>query len=524
MSVHGGKSEARVYCNIYTWIEDHDAKFAHAMSRMCAVGLLSARKYGKTFLFPPEEVRKEIIKKSVTGDEKEFDAATTLLKAYVIQSALSDGAAFQKKPAPTNLNGTSLTATSAAGDTVKLEGNVVLKRADDFVADSRKNISVWLVTEGKLGGSVGGRRIRSRRGPVSGGDEDSQASAAARCSSDRVRYTDAVMAQYKIAVRLRTIRNMDPFVCCTASLLNLLKSRYPDIYAGVAPFIDRRAIITWYLIVEPYKASGHIIPDAVMKAWGGIPMDGGGAASMYSALFEDLGNLNSQYPCLAFSDPSSIASVVDCLRFTLIGSKDMTAAVGDEIMEYYDALGRNFLPTTENGRIEPIFPQASINLGIVSKCRLLWQDAFRFIVGTDASEVEQSGGQDRTCDELFTKIYTMTSVDFADAIYNNFSEIRGVNPQGGIDKYYSLINSTDFLYVARSEKDATTGMAENCPSNKGAQVPLEGEEVFNAEYPKIAELKMKVGNEDPISVPEGAIALCQYILKATGASQESFLA
>ena len=423
------KGQLAKYCRIFQWVEDQDADFAGAIRDLCLEGLLSPGSGGRgvTLLYPNKACREEIVSKEYSDDA---EAAVKLVEAHILPDVFSKSADFSSHPVGNRL-GFLLDKPAVSGGTVKFEGGLTIKIADSFHPlggrDGRdRQIAVWLVESGrgpltgaayrpapaaKRGGAVGGGRRRA----IGGGPTPRQQLAAA-AESD----FDQCMA-------LDRCRTRNPYLAAVVSLLRFLQAKAPDAFLAVLPILDYDPVISFYLLLEPYKAQGDLLLAEGLLfgdgAWNGTIAYGDAVADYESIIRSAAGRTDAVAtdrqgaPCvpMVFRDRARVAAAVDKVRMAITALSPRQGA--DAVKQHYATLaGENRILD-----VSPVLPDAT-NAALAGE-RKLWQDEFRFFVHAALEPLRQQ----------------YVSADFAALVH----DLREVRPGNSYAKEISLLNTED---------------------------------------------------------------------------------
>jgi hypothetical protein len=445
------------YCRIFQWVEAQDPDFAGAIRDLCLEGVLSpgGRSAGVTFLYPKDkDYRKEIIEKTYSDAA---DEAVRLVESLVIPDALLAGADFHRRPVGSRL-GVKYVVESADGGQVRLAGGVELAPAADFDTLARRtgDLAVWIVTKGRLplqGEAykppmptrvAKGGAARARGGNGGGGVPGARQLLAATAESE-----------YDCCMRRDGARAHNPYLARVVSLLNYLKARNPDVLLSVLPVLDYEPVVTFYLLLEPYKTGGdHLIADGVLfgeGAWNGADAYAD-AVEEYKAFFRSLPaqaaasatDSQSGQPVVpyVFRDRGAVAAQVDAVRQQYGG---LNPRQGPQMVQdvYATLAGQNSIQG-----MGPILPDATLRALAGSK--KLWQDEFRFTV----HEALQSMRQMPYASDVFAGIVRDLRAAWPGNNYaaeirlaNAADILKNVAPRLELLLLTKFVNSTDFLYT-----------------------------------------------------------------------------
>lgn len=443
MSAAKKKGPPSKVCRIFEWVRARDPLFASAIEQLCMVGALSPdhRTPGITFLYPADDAhRREIVEKA----DDDGDAAVAMINALVIPDYLPTSSDFQKNPVG-SLNGTLYEVEKASGDTVALKGGVALARARDFALlqkDAEKKLAVWVVTAGRppLAGGAFTRRFKAKGGAaaaVGGGARGGAASA-------RRAFARAVEAEFAECLRRDGCVARDPFLAKVASLLNFLKEHHPETLQAVAPFIDWNPVISFYILLEPYKSAGEfLLPEALLfgdaSGWNGVD-NFADAKAQYEAFFGAPG-----------ADHAAVAGEADRVRQQLMGINNKLGLPKAVKAAYGQLEAANSI-----GGLAGVLPAAAAAHLRACPGKKLWQDELRFVAQPLVQEAYAAAraSPSRFQPEDWAEVVQLFSAGRpgdnyqAEAGMTELVEAKGnVAPTADFSMLQKFVNSTDFLYT-----------------------------------------------------------------------------
>lgn len=449
------KGQLTKYCRIFQWVEAKDSDFAGAIRDLCLEALLnpSGRSPGVTFLYPKDKAyRDDIIEKAYSDDA---DEAAKHIESLIIPDALLQCSDFQRRPVGSRL-GVKYTVESAGQGKVKLANGVELAAVEDFHTGERReaDIAIWYVVKGRLPLSGESYKPPPRERKAKGG----AVGGAPTMLNNRQEAAGTVESAFDKTMREGKIHLHHPYIGKVVSLMNYLQHHAPDTFLAVLPILDYDPIISYYLLLEPYKdpSSGpYLIPDSLLYgegAWNNADAYGNAVAE-YVALFTNLPNnpvtsatdLQTGDPVVpyVFRDQRYVATQVDLIRQQF---EENPRNVQSVIEDAYALLGgQNTI-----GGVGPILPTSTKNATAGSK--KFWQDQFRFTVGMALLRM-YSGGPYST--DIFGKI--IADIRFAHPGNNYGSEFNltdlmkaGATKTGAFLVATKFIRSTDYLYTPPS--------------------------------------------------------------------------
>jgi hypothetical protein len=430
------KPQLEKFCRIFQWIEQQDAEFAGAIRDLCLEGALSpgGRSAGVTFLYPRDkEYRREIVDAAYSA---EADAAAKMIESLILPDVFLAAADWRRGAG--SRAGVKYVVESADAGKVRLAGDVELALAEDFHPLARRagDIAVWIVTKGRppLTGDAYAppSAAKKKRGAdVTGG-------ASGGAAGQRAALAAAVEAEFDRCMRADRCATHNPYLAKSVSLLNFLRAKSPETAAMVAPIVDVDPMLTFYLLLEPYKSTGaYLIPDSVLfgdGAWNGCECFGDAVREYEGHLAADAG---------AGRDRAAVAAQVDMVRQRI--SAGRPTALPALVAAAYEALtSRNSIEGMDG-----VLPEATMRaLGGGKK---LWQDELRFIIHAAFAELRTRPYDPSTFATIVNDLRTKWPGDSygAELCLANAADMQNnVAPRSDMLALLKFVNSTDFLYVA----------------------------------------------------------------------------
>jgi hypothetical protein len=494
------KGQPAKHCRIYQWVETQDSELAGAIHNLCLEGALSpSGGRGVTFLYPKDKAyRDEIVTKAYSEDA---DEAQKLIESLIIPEALLTAADFNRRAVGNKL-GVRFVVESVEGSKVKLAGGVELVPAEDFrpLAKRANDIAVWVVAKGRA--PLTGESYTAPA-PARRGEKKARGGADGMVPSERFLLALKVENKFDLCMRVDRCLGHNPYLAKVVSLLNYLKVSQPDLFAKVLPVIDYDPVVTFYLLLEPYKTSGEfLIPNAALFGEGGwnCAHAYGNAVEDYKALFA---SGPKESTALVFRDRPAVMAQVDAMRLRYNG---LAPRQGPQFVQ--DAYATLAAQNTVQGS-GPVFPDST--LAALAGGKKLWQDEFRFIV----HEALQTMRQMPYSPDVFGSIVRDIRACWPGNNYggevrlSNLADLRGnVAPRNELLLLGKFVNSTDFLYLS-APPDAV-GAALGDPNN------LLDWAVYNRNAAALANLNRIRGMVRPEGVSPQALQELQIYVRTHG--------
>jgi hypothetical protein len=543
MASGGGKKKLQKYCRIYRWLEVKDPALAEAIRDLCLEGILGGRGgRGVTFLYPTDEVRKQIVEDASTTKAED---AIHQIEAHVIPQVLRTSADFRKEVIGTR-RGIKLEVESGTGASVSLKNGAKLKVASDFHS-LKDNAAVWVVETGKvpLEGEAYVPPPRKRETPASkkegGGPrearrvhfKDEGGETPLSYLTDRAKLATNVEASYDACMRKDRCRSSDPYLTHTVSLLNFLRDQYPDLLTKVVPLLDRDPAVSFYLLIEPYKTSttsaGFLLENHTLfgeKGWNGAEVYEG-AVSDFTEYFdlEEMKQTNSaedrstgQYVVpYAFRDAAYVRGAVDEARFKILEAAGGAVKVSSEVHEVYT----RFIAENSIQQVHPVLPDSTIQA--VTGSKKLWQDEIRFILHAAFQNLRNEPQYES---EAFASIvrflrFVRPGNDYSKESALSFTKYYQdkVALHNEFEVLVKFVNSTYFLYMVVPTPMVEGGW-EDIPveTDSAAFYDVDNHNVYNAEAgkQKLLEKYREHGHDEALAVNPGYIAAVNHYLTRHG--------
>ena len=451
------KGQLSKHCRIFQWVEAQDPELAGAIRDLCLEGALSpgGPVAGVTFLYPKDKAyRAEIVDKAYSDDA---DEAVKLIESLIIPDALVQGSDFNRRPVGSKL-GVKYDVESVSDGKVKLANGVELSAADDFspLSSRTSKLAVWTISKGRLPlkGEAYKAPAPERRAKI-GGARHGGADAPL---NNRQLLAANTEGEFDRCMREDKCRTHNPYLAKVVGLLNCLKAmkeKAGDVLLKVMPILDYDPVVSFYLLLEPYKTQGeYLIPDSILfgnGAWNGAEAYGN-AVTEYEAVFRSM----SSQQAMSATDPQSKEPVVPYIF------RDRAAVVAqvDVIRQQFGALNPRQGPQTVQdvyvvlasqntiGGMGPVLPDSTKNALAGSK--KLWQDELRFLVHEALQQMRQMPYSTDTFSRIVRDLRTAwPGNDYgAEIRLSNVNDLKSnVGPRIELLLLTKFVNSTDFLYM-----------------------------------------------------------------------------
>lgn len=439
------KPQLEKFCRIFQWIEQQDAEFAGAIRDLCLEGALSpgGRAAGVTFLYPRDkDYRREIIDAAYSA---EADEAVKMVESLILPDVFLTAADFSRAGRDVGSRaGIKYTVEPGAGSgKVALAGGIELAVAEDFRPLARRagDIAVWIVAKGRL--PLTGEPYTPPAGAKKHRAADVRGGSAGTDLAARAQLAAATEAEYDRCMRADRCRTHNPYLAKTVSLLNWLRAKCPDTLAAVAPILDVDPMITFYLLLEPYKTNEgpRMIADSMLfgeGAWNGSDCYSNAVGEYEAHLSVVDGS------AFAVRDRPAVASQIDAVRQRIVASMNPREAPALVAAAYEMLVERNSIEGMEG-----VLPE-STRAALQPRGKKLWQDELRFIVHAALQELRAAPYAPDSFAAIVRDLRTKWPGNNyeAELCLANVSDIKNsVAPRAELLMLMKFINSTDFMFV-----------------------------------------------------------------------------
>jgi hypothetical protein len=512
---------------ILSWIEGQDPLLAEAIR---GANLETALRPefaggGVTFFYPEDQAyRKEVIDE-ITGHGTDGNGVSypkfLSLIAPVYLGERGDfsrlqpvGSLYGKVFKPVGADYRGVTIESDPG-----QSNAVLSIAPTFARGRNEKLAVWIV-------APGGRM------PLTG---EAYTPAAPRRAGERppARIVNAADPDYKRRILAYAVEDdfdrcmkrdrcqaRNPYLAKVVSLLNFLKMAAPGHYEVAMTVVDFDPIVSFYLLLEPYKSpetKGFLFPGDVLfgdNGWNG--------AELYvDALREYLGHFDSlprqaqptatdaqngaKVTPRVFSDGPAVYSQTDAVRLAFNSKVRTDPRSGPSLVQ--NAYAALVAGNTIAG-LGPVLPDAALGGAGGKK---LWQDEFRFYFHECFECLMNTPHY--TSAELIPIIYALRTTwrgdDYRKEIYcgsvEKMQKDFAARPRVGAVARF--VNSTYFLYMPRAT--ALVG-------NDQGSLAVTDLRVYNHNVGALNRVRLATGMIHPAGISPQALLELRYYAQTHG--------
>jgi hypothetical protein len=406
------------YCRIYLWIEGKDPELAEAIKDLCMEGSLTPHKNmdGITFLMPSKDnlIRKEIVAKAYTADASK---AVDLIKSLILMNKYTSKHDFESDRNIGNKLFAKLIVKKDEStddkivlyDSSKPDKTVVIKKEPKFIPlDDKKNIAVWNIVSGNPPTQKSGEKEHTYLfdPKKTGGDNDKNkkpskvvdSAIAKLIHSPRAYIASKVEEEYCKKLRSYTTHLNNPYLRVLITIIKYLHDNYPDEYIKIKCLLDIDPIISFYIILEPYKTDGdYLISNDIINDYslGKLLSNESSTVNGQISNFSlQLLLKNKSYKNAVVDYKYYLSQVIDSEDFKLFSLHDSIIDniqkirqhvldphqkfnMKKEVFDVYESLE----VTNKVNDITPIYPKKLYNHFVSNRFKKLWQDEFRYLIG-----------------------------------------------------------------------------------------------------------------------------------------------
>ena len=427
------------FCNISHWIEKNDPELADAIKHLCMGNVFQLSNLA--LIYPTDKaIVKKIVDKVYSKNGSDFTEAIDIIESMFIPHRATTALDF--KTGVSNRRGRKI-EIDVGGTTsteVKLKNGGTMTLATNFKqAPQRKasgnwnprdrNYAVWM-----LKGAIPDDGPEFTPSVVKKGG----AQVAHQNASQRKLLAERLEKEFHTGMLAKNHKN--PYTLKMVSLLNYLELRQPDVLTKIHPILDRNSIVSFYLLVEPYKTHApYLIEDDILfgsEGWQETPLYTE-PNSEFLAFFDTSPDPSATYA----NNPTSIQGIKTKLGQLLIGKASIVTP--KHLLDTY----KMFIKENKLGSIANVLPASTIRA--ISAEQKLWQDEFRFTFHINFYEIAKSY-EGSWFLNMINDIRTLwPGNDYAKEMqFTNANEhIADLNNQERFRILMKFINSSDFLYT-----------------------------------------------------------------------------
>lgn len=391
------KKKVQKYCRIFNWIQDNDEEFADVMINLCLdrIADINRRNQSITFLMPRGKLRTDIIDMAYsTVPEKAVDIIISLVIPVGIDS-IETFNNMKPEHIGNKLRYIFPKIVNPNSKTVNFDNKLVIKQwQPKFVPRDNTKIYVYEIESGIPPGNIEklNKYVDKQEFVIS--DNTKQVKGAAEeCHQDPISQLNgkprAMFAQtieQFVRDEIQKIHNKNIYLPVTVLLLQkLLEPSHYHTFIKIKPILDVDPIITFYLILEPYKLSGEFLVsndifnnrlfENILKIRTSIE----DPVSIYRSIINKI----IDEPAMVFHETRLIIDNINILRNKLLNDTE-ARILPEEIISIYNTIEeKNEIKVIGNKAVNltNVFPESLISHYRNNHNKRLWQDEYRFIIG-----------------------------------------------------------------------------------------------------------------------------------------------
>jgi hypothetical protein len=457
------KKKVQKYCRIFNWIQDNDEEFADVMVNLCVDRIADTTKKipSITFLMPKGKLRTQIIDLAYSNTpEKAVDMIISLVIPY----------GFATVESFNNANATQIgnklrylfpKIVKQNSKNVSFGDKLVIKPNNSLVPRDNNKIYLWDIEAGEPPNNLN-KYVEKQEYIIPDGSR--QIKGRAECSSDpllelngKPRAIFAQQIEQLVRDEIQKIHSKNPYLIAVIHLLNkLLEKPHYSLFIKIKPILDVDPIITFYMILEPYKLVGeYIISDdifnqrffnAILKSRNTIVDPANEYRNILNKVVEDNSNV--------FTNTKGIIDIVNDIRNRLLNETE-ARLLPEEVLNIYNTFEeKNEIKSYSNKSVlTKILPESLVAHYQNNHNKRLWQDEYRFIIGeclrtmkTEPDAVTRGIIFNTLCNTLKT---TLRGDYYSDELCimntSDYALTTCIRDRIRIMQYF--VNSPDFLYI-----------------------------------------------------------------------------
>lgn len=351
---------SKSYKDIISFLEKKDSKLHEIITDLCISKSLSYKGLdGITFLYPGKkgEYREKL---ATAYEEDDEDTACNIINSLIITLPLENTEDFMRHrdDIPNRLNQI-IEIERVTNREVILKSGAKLTKNEKF--SSSKPYYVYDITNGEV--PLDGPTSKHKYDKIKKKKKNSE-SATPMVESRRgylvkKLYNDSISGGKNVYCKYM------------ASLLAYIKENYPSIFSRVAPVIDMSPLITFFLLIEPFKTKGtdYMIEDNIINDWLDNRSNPKQPTVVYSDILEGLAERDD---AAIFSDAVDVFEAIKSTGQGFIGGGMKKAKFCTKVRDFYTKVMKN----NEIDDYENLFPKEFVQCMTLDK--KLWQDELRF--------------------------------------------------------------------------------------------------------------------------------------------------
>lgn len=446
----------KTHCRIFNWIRDENSELAQIMIDLCLEHITdtSKRQNSITFLMPDSKLMNEIREKSEADNTKD---ARTIIKSLVIPLALPNKTAFKNKKIIGNKSlFTFPEAKIESNDEVTFGDKLSIKlNPVKFQNEYDHTMVVWNIIKGippsdyknEVGGSKG--YIIEYIEPKKTGGAINNTIESQFKNNYRSVFAETVENMFRKNIRNVHIKN--PYVSIVVALLKeLIKDQH---IVKVKPILDINPIITFYLLIEPYKLVGeHLVSNDIFTD---DFLNSTIGSDFNCNNYIEIINKQIDSPNVVFNDTKDFIIIINEIRTKLLNEQDPTL-LPSKVLDIYNTLESDNMikDVITKKSIINVLPEKLFNHYKNNHNKRLWQDEYRFMVGECLKNIKDEPNLLSKVN-MFNNLISTLRYDIRGDNYSeelciiNFENYKQLNAcvRDRVRMMQYFVNSSDFLFV-----------------------------------------------------------------------------
>jgi hypothetical protein len=509
------KKRVQKYCRIYNWIEDNDEEFADVMNQLCLDRVADTNKKHPsiTFLMPKGKLRNKIVDLAYSDNPEE---AANMIISLVLPHGYSSVEDFEhastNKKVGNKLRYLFPEIKSSGKNSVNFGDKLEISLAKKFAPRDRSRIYIWQIDSGEPPNGYNkyvekqeyvlpdfSKRTFTKKS-TTGGDDDGMSETIMNADNDRrSRFEFARKIEEVVAAQMNK-KSMDPLEMYrpfVTQLLDIIFQYHKNTSIKIRPLLDIDPVITFYLLVEPYKTTGdYIVCSDVFNSTlfnrvlgnvlGSTGIDPNSYVKKYKSILDDY-NFESN-TATVFTKPDKIIDLTNFIKNKLLAENDSTSLPA-EIIKIYNILEeRNEIVIDTEQPMSNIFPKLLHDHYRVNHNKKLWQDEYRFIIHKCLKNIRSEFDLHRI--PVYKDMLNMISKDLRGnnysselCIMNNYNKSSSLNTcvKDNFKMTQLFVSCASFLYIGIPTKLASR-----------VNSPIEGTNRLMDEVDKLANVRPSV--------------------------------
>lgn len=458
------KRKVQKYCRIFNWIQDYDEELADVMVNLCVdrIADVSKRTPSVTFLMPKGKLRSEIIDLAYSNTpEKAVDMIISLVLPYGFSTVESFNSA-QPTQIGNKLRYIFPKIVNPNSKNVNFGDKLVIKSSiNKLVPRDNFKIYVWDIESGQPPNNLN-KYVAKQEYIIPDGSRQVKGGS---CKLDPISQLNArpraIFAQtieQLVREEIQKIHTKNPYLSVVVLLLQkLMNQNNYQVFLKIRPILDIDPIITFYLLLEPYKLVGEymVSDDIYNQRFFDTILKNKNVFIDPTEEFRKIMNTPIDENYATFKDTKSVIEAVNGIRIKFLNDTE-ARLLPDEILKVYNHLEeKNEIKSVsnENKAIGNIFPETLVAHYQNNHNKRLWQDEYRFIIGECLRTMKTEPDADARL-VVFNNLCNTLKInlrgdDYSNELclmnYSDYPLTTCVRDRVRMMQYF--VNSPDFLYI-----------------------------------------------------------------------------